>query len=122
MDRRLVEFVTAMRAAGVRISLAESADAFKAVDELGVQDREIFRVLLRSTLVKDSHDLPTFDQLFPLFFQSGSPPPMTNPSQELSPAEARLIADVLNDLNKQLQKLLQKMLDGRPFSPSELRQ
>ncbi len=122
MDRRLVEFVTAMRTAGVRISLAESEDAFKAIDSLGIQDREIFRVLLRSTLVKDSTDLPTFDQLFPLFFQSGSPPPMTNPSQGLSPEEAHQIADALKALNKELQKLMQKMLEGRPFSQEELRQ
>ena len=122
MDRRLVEFVTAMRTAGVRISLAESEDAFKAINELGIQDREIFRILLRTTLVKDSSDLQTFDQLFPLFFQSGSPPPMTNPAQGLSPEEAQQIADALKELNKELQKLIQKMLNGQSFSPDELRQ
>ncbi len=122
MDRRMVEFVSALRAAGVRISLAESSDAFRAVDLLGVQDRETFRVMLRTTMVKDSADLKVFDQLFPLFFQSGSPPPMTNPSQGLSPEEARLIADLLKDMNEQLRKMMEKMLDGRPFTPNELRQ
>jgi uncharacterized protein len=122
MDRRIVEFVSALRAAGVRISLAESSDAFRAVDILGVQDREIFRVLLRSTLVKEGDDLKVFDQLFPLFFQSGSPPPMTNPSEGLTPEEAGMIADLLKDMNSQLRKMMEKMLDGKPFSPSELRQ
>jgi len=122
MDRRMVEFVSALRAAGVRISLAESADAFKAVDELGVQDRNIFRILLRSSLVKDSSDLPVFDQLFPMFFQSGSPPPMTNPSKGLTPDEAKLIADLLKEMNNRLRKMMEKLLEGKPFTPGELRQ
>ncbi len=121
MDRRMVEFVAALRAAGVRISLAESADAFTAVDRLGIADRDTFRVMLRSTMVKDSSDLPIFDQLFPLFFQAGSPPPMTTPSQGLSPEEARLIADMLKDMNDQLRKMMEKLLEGRPFTPGELR-
>ena len=70
MDKRIVEFITALRAAGVRISLAESTDAFHAIDHLGIQDRELFRISLRSTLIKDNPDLETFDNLFPLFFQS----------------------------------------------------
>jgi len=57
-----------------------------------------------------------------LFFQSGSPPPMTNPSQELSPEEARAIADMLKDMNSHLRKMLEKLLEGRPFTPEELRQ
>ncbi len=122
MDRRIVEFVAALRAAGVRISLAESEDAFKAVDQLGAQEREIFRVILRSTLVKENSDLAAFDQLFPLFFQSGSPPPMANPAQGLSPEEARLIADLLKDMNLQLKRMMEKMLEGRPLTPAELRQ
>jgi len=122
MDRRMVEFVAALRAAGVRISLAESEDAFKAVDQLGAQDREIFRIIMRSTLVKESSDLPAFDQLFPLFFQSGAPPPMTNPGQGLSAEEARLMADLLKDMNSQLRKMMEKMLEGRPLTPGELRQ
>ena len=122
MDRRMVEFVAALRAAGVRISLAESADAFNAVDALGAAERDVFRVLLRSTLIKDHGDLATFDRLFPMFFQSGSPPPMFNPSQGFSPEEARLVADALNDLNRQLRKMLEKLLEGRPLTPGELRQ
>ena len=35
MDSRIVHFIAALRASGVRISLAESQDAFYAVDRLG---------------------------------------------------------------------------------------
>ncbi len=42
MERRIVQFIAALRASGVRISLAESADAFRAVEWLGVTNRENF--------------------------------------------------------------------------------
>ncbi len=37
MEDRMLKFIAALRAGGVRISLAESADAFQAVDHMGVQ-------------------------------------------------------------------------------------
>ena len=67
MEDRIIKFIAALRAGGVRVSMAESADAFLAVENLGVADREAFRLSLRSTLVKDAESLPTFDELFPLF-------------------------------------------------------
>jgi hypothetical protein len=50
MDERIVRFIGALRAAGVRVSLAESADAFSAVEQMGVREREAFRTSLRATL------------------------------------------------------------------------
>ena len=40
MDIRIVQFISALRAVGVRVSLAESTDAFRAIDEMGIKDRE----------------------------------------------------------------------------------
>ena len=54
MEQRIIDFIAGLRSAGVRISIAESADAFRAIETLGVQDRERFRVALRTTLVKES--------------------------------------------------------------------
>ena len=68
MEERILKFIAALRAAGVRISLAESADAFKAIQDLGIKDRENFRISLQTTLVKDSANLPIFHELFPIFF------------------------------------------------------
>ena len=70
MDSRIVHFITALRASGVRVSLAESQDAFHAIDQLGLEDREVFRLSLKATLVKEAKDGPEFDKLFPLFFGS----------------------------------------------------
>src|ERR1051326_2998428 len=68
MESRILQLIAALRASGVRVSLAESAEAFSAVDLMGIQHREHFRLSLRSTLIKDVRDLPVFAKLFPLFF------------------------------------------------------
>ena len=122
MDKRIVEFIAALRAAGVRISLAESADAFQAIDHLGIQDRDVFRISLRSTLVKDNPDLETFDTLFPLFFQTGSPPPLFNPNQEMSREEAQKLAEGLRQFSDEVRKMLGKLMNGEPLNQYELQQ
>ena len=122
MEDRMVKFIAALRAGGVRISLAESADAFTAVDRLGVQDRATFRLSLRATLVKEATGLPVFDEIFPLFFGSGDAPPMQNVMEEMSPEEAEMLAQMLRMFNEQLRKLMEKLLRGEQLSQQELDQ
>jgi uncharacterized protein with von Willebrand factor type A (vWA) domain len=121
MEGRILQLISALRASGVRVSLAESADAFSATDHMGVQDREAFRRSLRATLIKDARDLPVFDKLFPLFF-GRSEPPMMNPSQDLTSDEARMIAEALRQFNERLQQQLDRLMKGRPLSREELDQ
>ena len=123
MDDRIIRFVSALRAGGVRISLAESADAFRAVDMLGVQEREAFRLSLRATLVKDAVSLPTFDELFPLFFDSSdAQQPMFDATQAMSPEEAQMLAQMLKQFGEQLRQMLEKLLRGDQLSQQELDQ
>ncbi|RIK55968.1 MAG: hypothetical protein DCC57_04205 [Chloroflexi bacterium] len=118
----MIRFIAALRAGGVRVSLAESADAFLAVDNLGVQDREAFRLSLRATLVKDASSLPTFDELFPLFFDSSDNPPMQDLTEDMSPEEAHMLAQALRMFNEQLRKMMEKLLRGEQLSQQELQQ
>jgi uncharacterized protein with von Willebrand factor type A (vWA) domain len=120
MEERIIQFITALRASGVRVSLAESADAFGAVDAMGVQDRDAFRLCLRATLVKDAGEIPIFDELFPLFFDSAEAPPLLNLTQELTPEEADMLARALRQFNQELRRLLEKLLRGEPLSQEEL--
>src|SRR6185503_17994639 len=123
METRILQLISALRASGVRVSLAESAEAFSAVDLMGVQDREAFRLSLRATLVKDARYIPTFDKLFPLFFGSGQPPPMGgNPSDDMSPEEARMLAQALRQLAQELRERLERLMTGEPLSRQELEQ
>jgi len=120
MEERIVKFIAALRAAGVRISLAESTDAFRAVESLGVKDRELFRLSLLSTLVKDASGRPIFEELFPIFFGSSEMPPMLNISEDLTPEEAEMIAQGLRKVNESLRKLVDKLMNGDPLTQDEL--
>ena len=122
MEDRLITFIAALRAGGVRISLAESADAFTAVDRLGVQEREAFRLSLRATLVKEASGLPVFEELFPLFFGGTDAPPMQNVMDDMAPEEAQMLAQMLRMFNEQLRKLMEKLLRGEQLSQQDLDQ
>ncbi len=122
MDQRIAQFIAALRAGGVRVSLAESADAFQAIDEMGVRDRDAFRISLRTTLVKEAKDLETFEKLFPLFFQSSAPPPMMDATKGLSPQEAQMLAQALKQFTEQMRQMMEKMMKGEPMSQQEMNQ
>ena len=121
MESRILQLISALRASGVRVSLAESAEAFSAVDLMGIQDREQFRLSLRATLIKDLRDIPVFDKLFPLFFGQGGTPPMGgNPMDDMSPEEVRMLADALRQLSENLRQRLERLMNGEQLSRSEL--
>ena len=88
MDQRMVEFIRALRAAGIRISISESQDAMFGVNEVGIINPEHFKNTLRATLVKEFRDQPTFDYFFPLFFSSNQPP-LQDIMDNLTPEQQR---------------------------------
>ena len=124
MDKRMVDFIRVLRAAGVRISLAESMDAMNGVDAVGIQSRDVFRSALKTTLVKEARDQQTFEYYFPLFF-ADSTPPMANIPDNLTPEEQEMLEQALQSLmgNMQaLQELLRQLLEGQRFSEDQLEQ
>jgi len=121
MESRILQLISALRASGVRVSLAESAEAFSAVDLMGIQDREHFRLSLRATLIKDVRDLPVFDKLFPLFFGTGQPPMMGGDlADDLTPEEAQMLADALRQMTENLRQRMERLMSGEQLSRSEL--
>jgi len=68
VQKRILEFANLLRKSGVRVSVAESLDAFTALDEISIRDREVFRDALRATMVKRAMDVPTYDRLFELYW------------------------------------------------------
>jgi uncharacterized protein with von Willebrand factor type A (vWA) domain len=68
VQKKILEFTNILRKSGIRVSTAEAIDSFEALEELSLDDREIFRDALRSTMVKRGEEVPTFDQLFDLFW------------------------------------------------------
>ncbi|GAB4545574.1 MAG: VWA domain-containing protein [Anaerolineae bacterium] len=124
MDKRLVEFIRTLRAAGVRISVAESYDALRAVEQVGIYERGTFQSALRATLIKEADDLPTFDYFFPLFFDTAAPP-MFDMEQELTPDQQEALRQALQSLTGNqdaLRQLLQQLMRGQNFDQSQLDQ
>ncbi len=74
MDKRMVDFIRALRAAGVRISVAESQDALQGADAIGIQNLANFKGAMMSTLVKEHRDSGKFEYYFPLLFTHNKPP------------------------------------------------
>lgn len=124
MQKRMVEFIRALRAAGVRISLAESQDAMFGVDHTGVRDLSTFKSSMKATLVKRRRHQPVFDYFFPLFF-SNNKPPMQNILEQLDEDQQQLLQEAMGSLMSNLdalRDLLQRLLEGREFSEEELQQ
>jgi uncharacterized protein with von Willebrand factor type A (vWA) domain len=124
MDKRIVEFIRTLRAAGIRISVAESADAMDAIDEIGLYERDLFRSALKATLVKENKDGGTFEHFFPLFFETGAPP-MFNMEQELSPDQQEMLQQALQSMMGNmdaLQQLIQQLMQGQQLSQEQLDQ
>jgi uncharacterized protein with von Willebrand factor type A (vWA) domain len=119
VNQRIIDFINALRAAGVRVSLAESADALRALEHTGIVARKTFRLALKTTLVKEAADGAKFDELFPLYFGSGGPP--LQPPQ-LTPEQQQMLRDALRQLAGQLADLLRRLMEGRDLSQEELRQ
>ncbi|MBE2267115.1 MAG: VWA domain-containing protein [Anaerolinea sp.] len=124
MNKRMVEFIRALRAAGVRISLAESLDAMRGVDAVGIEDRDQFRSTLKTTLVKEARDGEKFDYYFPLFFASQQPQ-MQDATQTMSPQDQQMLEQAMQALmgdKEALRQLLQQLLQGQPFDKDQLDQ
>jgi uncharacterized protein with von Willebrand factor type A (vWA) domain len=118
MDTRVVEFVSALRSRGVRVSLAESADSLRAIETVGVYDRQLFKNALKATLIKEPADVPTFDQLFPYFFGSEGMPPMQ--PQGLTAAQQQQLQNALEQLKQQLRELMRRLANGERLSQEQL--
>src|SRR5215475_6602192 len=68
MTPRIVTFSRLLWNQGLPVSVAESLDALHSVSQVGVHDRDLLRLTLRTALVKSHQDFPTFDALFERFF------------------------------------------------------
>lgn len=111
MQDRIIEFTNVLRRNGVRVSMSENIDAFRAIELLGIQNPLLFRDGLRSTLVKRTVDLRPFEELFDLFF-FGIGKALDQADQELmqqlglSPREFQKLVERIDSFVKQMEREL----------------
>lgn len=105
---RHVEFVGALRAAGLPVSVAEGLDAVRAAETLGLADREVLRAGYAAALVKRRSHRESFDAVFDLFF-----PPLVGSGARRADADTddRESADVGAELRDRLTAAL---VEGEP--------
>lgn len=109
MESKIVEFTNLLRKSGVRVSVSEAIDAFTAVDELSFEDRDLFKSALRASLIKRGDEIPTYDELFELFW-SGFYDNLREQFGDMADAMGDMGVD-LEQLLKQLAEMMSQM-DG----------
>jgi uncharacterized protein with von Willebrand factor type A (vWA) domain len=114
MQEKLVEFANLLRQNGVRVSLAETLDAFGAAEVTGLSEKDSFRSALRATMVKRASELGTFEELFDLFFSGLG---------EIIKQASQAVQQALSMSDQEFQKFLdevEKMLKEQGKNLSEL--
>jgi uncharacterized protein with von Willebrand factor type A (vWA) domain len=107
MEERIIEFAGVLRRNGIRVSLSENMDAFRALELIGIRDPLLFRNALRTTLVKRTGDLKPFDELFDFYF--------LGIGQALDALDRRIMEDLgltpeqFQEMLEQIQRLLKEM-------------
>lgn len=100
----LLRFVTQLRGAGVRISIAETLDAMNAISAAGLE-RAPMREALAATLIKDEDDRHIFDELFATFFASGRNPSddgwrKSGTESSIAPGSGRIESESIRSVRK----------------------
>jgi uncharacterized protein with von Willebrand factor type A (vWA) domain len=107
MEERIIEFAGVLRRNGIRVSLSENMDAFRALQLIGIGDPSLFRNALRTTLVKRAGDLKPFDELFDFYF--------LGIGQALDAVDRRILEELgltpeqFQEMLEQIQRLLKEM-------------
>jgi len=117
LQKKILEFTNILRKSGIRVSTAEAIDAFEALDELSIEDREIFRDALRTTMVKRGEEVPTYDELFDLYWSG-----FYDNLRETFGDAARSLSGLGIDLEELLKRIAQQIqgMQGDPGELSEL--
>ncbi|HSV37982.1 MAG TPA: hypothetical protein VLI04_04415, partial [Nocardioidaceae bacterium] len=100
LDRH-IDFIEALRGAGLQVSLAEDLDAVAAIGRLDILDRDAVKAGYAATLVKRASHRSSFDAVFDLFFPAliGSG---TESTLEEEPLVERDSAEALRSLRDEL--------------------
>ena len=108
--QRVLDFLSALRRAGVPTALSEGIDAVRLLRHVDLLDRTMLREALAASVIRSPTHRGVFDDLFELYFpaRSGQPPrPDADPD-----ADPDTQADDDQQQEEFLRQLLETMMDG----------
>jgi uncharacterized protein len=70
MEKTILSFINLLRSSGLKITISEVQDCYRAIQLVGVE-KEKFYSALKATLVKDEAQSRTFKRLFKHYFEAG---------------------------------------------------
>ncbi|MFD5772078.1 vWA domain-containing protein [Streptomyces fungicidicus] len=108
---RLTGLVDALRVHGLRVGTGETVDAARAVEVLGLADRELLREGLAATLLHGTAQRPVFDAVFDLYFPRAVGAPEGGPADRDGLRE-RLAAALADNDTGLMGRLAVEAVDG----------
>ncbi|MFJ8903655.1 VWA domain-containing protein [Streptomyces sp. NPDC102359] len=109
---RLTGLVDALRGHGLRIGTGETVDAARAVEALGLDDRELLREGLAATLLHGADARPVFDAVFDLYFPRGVGLPETGGDTDRDALRDRLAEALAANDTAAMARLAVEAVDG----------
>ncbi|MER7739215.1 VWA domain-containing protein [Streptomyces sp. NPDC096538] len=109
---RLTGLVDALRAHGLRVGTGETVDAARAVEALGLDDRELLREGLAATLLHGAGARPVFDAVFDLYFPPGVGLPETGGNADRDALRDRLAEALAANDTAAMARLAVEAVDG----------
>ncbi|MBT3162988.1 VWA domain-containing protein [Streptomyces sp. Vc74B-19] len=109
---RLTGLVDALRAHGLRVGTGETVDAARAVEALGLDDRELLREGLAATLLHGAGARPVFDAVFDLYFPRGVGLPETGGDADRDALRDRLAEALAANDTAAMARLAVEAVDG----------
>jgi len=106
LSGKLFEFIEILRDANITISADEVIALFKAVTEIDLNDKNVFRQALKTTLVKDYTDIPVFDKCFEEYFSSRERFFDGMDSDDLKDFAEKFSSNLVNEINTQLENYI----------------
>ncbi len=116
VHRKFYEFIEILKDAGVRISTDEVLYMFTALPNIPVDNRDVFRQTLRTTLIKDYTDIPVFDKCFAEYFENQARVTLLNEDALSALKESH---NVSGDEIREIDSLLDTFIDSLEESTLE---
>jgi len=106
---KLFEFIDILRDANITISADEVISLFNAVTEIDLEDKNIFRQTLKTTLVKDYTDISVFDKCFDEYFSSRERFFDGMDGDDLADFADKVSNNLIKEINSQLEKFIDSL-------------